>query len=98
MAKAKPLNDNSPRTYQWVTDGGPCEAQSVPSYREILVEVTGDLEGKSVTIFGSLAPGDDMPLLAFTKVSPYLATVPAVNHVRPSTEAKGVTITIRGIQ
>jgi hypothetical protein len=97
MSEATRPNTSDYHLWQWVTDGKPCAEQGVAaSYREILVEVKGDLAGESLAIHGGLTSGD-LPFLASTKSTPWLGRVPGVFFLQPVTKATGITITVRGV-
>lgn len=87
-----------PKAVQWETDAKPCTATQLQPCGSVLVEVQGDLDGKSVTFEGGLTLADKMPFLAHTRVTPFLTTVPAVTYIRPVTDAVGITITVRSIK
>lgn len=102
MSKSVPAGDPTDRIRMWVTDDKPCDVAGLPNgYRELMVEVKGDLQGHGVTFYGSNllpAAGDDMGFLAHARVSPWIGHVPPVLFIQPVTEAVGVTIIVRGIQ
>jgi len=98
MSNPSFFGDDLPKSIRWVTDTAPCVAVSIQPCREVLVEVTGDLNGEGVTFEGGLTLADKMPFLVHTRVSPFLTSVPAVTHLRPITSAVGVTITVRSIK
>jgi len=99
MSKPKRLNDNAPRIYQWVTDDVPCEGLPCGEHSAILVEVRGDLAGSTVAFRGGLTPGeaDDLALLDEATVTPILIKLPAVGFLLPVTDAKGITINMKGL-
>jgi hypothetical protein len=98
MSKPNFIGTELPKPIRWVTDEQPCAPVEIQPGREVLIEVTGDLDGKSVTFEGGLTLADKMPFLGHTRNSPNLLTVPAVTYLRPITEAVGVTITVRSIK
>lgn len=98
MSKSVFIGPENQKAVQWITDGEPCEPSWVPPCVSALVEVAGELNGEDVTFEGGLTLGDKMPFLVSTRITPFLATVPAIGHIRPITKAVGVTITVRGIK
>ena len=97
MSNPSFIGSELPKAVQWTTDELPCVPCELPLGSAVLVEVTGDLIGE-VTFEGGLTLADKMPFLAHTRISPFLATVPAVTYIRPVTDAIGVTITVRSIK
>ena len=98
MSSPSFIGADLPKDVRWVTDAAPCSPAQLQRCNEVLLEVTGDLDGKDVTFEGGLTLADKMPFLAHTRVTPFLTTVPAVTYLRPITEAAGVTITVRSIK
>jgi len=97
MSKAERICD-TPRIYQWKTDGTPCDGIDLASYSSILVEVRGDLSGGSVKFLGGLtkATADDLSFLDEVNVRG-IVTLPPVLHLLPVTDVAGLTITLKGI-
>lgn len=99
MSRPLRLNENQPRVYQWTTDDKPCEGLPCGEHSSLLVEVRGDLAGGSVVFRGGLTPGeaDEMAMLDEVTVTPCLVKLPAVGYLLPITDAKGVTISLKGL-
>lgn len=99
MSKAKYIKDTNPRVYQWVTDDEPCEPLNLQNHSSIIVQVNGDLSQDSVIIRGGLLQdeADNMPFLKEITVSSSLTIIPSVSWIVPVTQAKGVTISIKGL-
>ena len=98
MSDPRFVGSTLPKDIQWVTDTEPCQAAELQRCQEVILEVRGELEGKTVTFEGGLTLADKMPFLAHTRITPYITTVPGVTFIRPVTDAVGVTITVRSIQ
>ena len=98
MSSPSFIGSELPKAVQWTTDEIPCVPCELPPGSAVLVEVTGELNGHGVIFEGGLTLADKMPFLAHTRVSPFLTTVLAVTHIRPVTDAIGVTITVRSIK
>ena len=99
MSKPRRVGDPQDQIAQWITDEESCAPFALHSVNTgLIVEVSGDLGGKGVTFNGSNVNGEDMPFLAYTKLSPWLKELPPVLFIQPVTEAVGVTITVRGIK
>lgn len=97
MSKAVRVGSAEEHLRAWVTDEGPCEETALSAgYRGLTVQVTGDLGGEALTLRGGITPGADA-FITSTRVSPWLAHLPAVLFLRPETSKPGVTITVRGV-
>lgn len=97
MSEAKRPNPADYHLWQWATDDKPCDEIGIAAaYRELIVEVKGDLAGESLAIHGGLTTGD-LPFLTAIKSTPWLGRVPGVFFLQPVTKATGITITVRGV-
>jgi hypothetical protein len=97
MSKVTRISE-TPRTFQWKTDGSACVGIALGGYSSLLVEVRGDLQGKPVVFLGGMTEGAAEELAFLDEVSsPGIVTLPAVAFLLPVTEAVGVTITFRGL-
>ena len=97
MSKPERISD-MPRLYQWKTDDEPCQGLDVGPHSSLIIEVRGDLGGKTVKLLGGLTKGDADELAFLDEVSRgCLVMLPAVSYLLPVTDAVGITITFRGL-
>ena len=96
MQKARRLNENQPRVYQWITDGGELEALECGSHNRIFVEVQNNETGEEIKFFGSLH-GEPKSLIGYVRQVNDMIELPPVRFLLPVAPA-GVTINFMGVQ